>query len=89
MPFGGDGVAKFAHGVSSEFDTVGGVEDTVEEGVGDGGVADQVVPSADGKLTGDQSSGCAMAVVNDFEQVTIVVLIRFFQPEVINTALTN
>ena len=46
----GDG---FAHGLTLEFETVGVVNDTIEDGIGEYGFADDVMPCFDGQLAGD------------------------------------
>ena len=47
-------VDTIAQGFATELDAVGVVNDAVEDGVGEGGIADDVVPLRDGDLTGDQ-----------------------------------
>jgi hypothetical protein len=42
-----------AQALAREFDAVGVVNDAVEDGVGERGNANQVVPAVDGNLTGD------------------------------------
>ena len=42
-----------AQALAREFDAVGVVNDTVEDGVGKRGDTNQVVPTVDGNLTGD------------------------------------
>jgi RHS repeat-associated protein len=48
---------------------MGLVDQTVEDRVGKGGVADAVVPVLDGELTGHEGGAAAVAVLEDFEQV--------------------
>lgn len=48
---------------------MGVVDQTVEYCVGDGGVADDVVPSVDRELAGDDGGGVAVAVLEDREQI--------------------
>src|SRR5271155_1885233 len=48
----GRGMA-LAQALAREFDAVGVVNDTVEDGVGERGNANQVMPTVDGNLTGD------------------------------------
>ena len=58
-----------------EGDAVSVIEDPVEDGVPEGGVAAEVVPVLDGELGGEDGSAVGVAVVEDFEQV-VTALIR-------------
>ncbi len=49
------------------------MDDAVEDGVGEGGLADHLVPTADGQLAGDQSGGGAMAVLDDLQHVAALI----------------
>ena len=42
-----------AHAVSFQLDAVGVVDDAVEDGIGDGGFADHLMPTRDGQLGRD------------------------------------
>ena len=44
---------KLAQALAGQFDAVGVVNDAVEDGVGERGNPDQVVPTVDGNLAGD------------------------------------
>ena len=44
-------------------------EEAVEDGVSEGGVADDIVPVFDGELAGQDGSAPCIAIVEDFEQV--------------------
>ena len=46
-------VFSFAQALAGEFDPVGVVDEAIEDGVGDGGIADDFVPAIDGHLAGD------------------------------------
>ena len=48
---------------------MGIVNDAVEDGVGECGLSDQVVPAVDRDLAGDQGGAAAIAVLDDFEHV--------------------
>ena len=43
--------------------------DPVEDGIGQGGVSDGLVPVLEGKLTGEQSGASAGAVLQDLEKI--------------------
>ena len=45
------------------------VEQAVEDGVAEGGIADDVVPVLDGDLAGEQRAAAGVAVVEDLEEV--------------------
>ncbi len=48
---------------------MGVVDEAVEDGVGEGGVADDVVPSVDGDLAGDHGGAAAVAFLDDLEEI--------------------
>ena len=48
---------------------MGVVDDAVEDGIGDGGVGDDVVPVLYIDLTGEDGGAAAVAVVENFEQI--------------------
>jgi hypothetical protein len=52
-----------------EIELVRVVDEAVQDGVGDGGVADPLVPAFAGKLAGDHRGSGAVAVFEDLEQV--------------------
>jgi hypothetical protein len=65
----GFGGALLGQAVAAQLQTMGVVDDAVEDGVGQGRLADQVVPFVDRDLAGDQRGAAAVAVFDDFEQV--------------------
>ena len=48
---------------------MGVVDDPVEDGVGDGGVGDQIMPFRHGDLGGDDGGFAPIAFLDDFEQM--------------------
>ena len=48
---------------------MGVVDETVEDGVGEGWVADGFVPVLDGQLAGDDFRGATLAVFENFQEV--------------------
>ena len=66
LPFDATGVAVLAACTSAvwlglahrarpfELEAVGVVDEAIEDGIGEGGLADEVVPGFDGELAGDQ-----------------------------------
>ena len=61
--------ASFAQDLSFQGQAVGVVDQAVEDGIGDGRVADDLVPVLDGQLAGDDGRAAIMAIVHDFQQV--------------------
>ena len=59
-----------AHGRAVQFEPDGAMNETVEDGVGQGGIVELAVPVGDRQLTGDDRRAVAEAVVEDFEEVT-------------------
>lgn len=72
-----------SHAVALEHDAVGVVHDPVENGVGDGGVCDQVMPSGHRDLGGDQGGFAALAFLDDFEQMEALLVGEAVSSEVI------
>ena len=66
MPLGG---ACASQAVAGEIDSVRVVNDAIEDGVGIGGIADQLVPFVDGDLAGDDGRSAAIAFFENLEQV--------------------
>ena len=60
----------FSHAFSGKFEPVGVMNETIEDGIGQGWVADGLVPVLDWQLACDDRGGAAMAVFEDFQQVT-------------------
>ena len=58
-----------SHRFSSQWQAVGVVQKAVEDGIGQGRLADEIVPVLDGQLAGDQGGSQAMAVLDDFHQI--------------------
>ena len=59
------------------------VYQSVEDGIGEGGVADAVVPFFHGQLTGGEGRACAVAVVEEFEQVAALLGVGFDQSPIV------
>ena len=55
--------------MANEIDPVRVVDDAIQDGVGIGGVADQLVPFVDGDLAGDDRRSAAVAFFENLEQV--------------------
>ena len=48
---------------------MGVVDEAVEDSVGQGRLADEIVPAVDWELAGDQGGGATVAVVDDLQQI--------------------
>ena len=75
--------ARAAQAVAGEFDAMGVVDEAVEDGVGVGGVADDVVPGGHGKLGGDDRRSTPVAFFEDFEQVVAGAGVERLEAEVV------
>jgi hypothetical protein len=64
LPYSGS-----AHAFAGEFDAMGIMDETVHDGVRVGRIADDLVPSVDWKLRGDDRRSAAVALFEDFEQI--------------------
>jgi hypothetical protein len=73
----------FAHRVSGQIDLVGAVDEAIEDGVGEGRIAEVVMPKGDRKLAGDQGGARLDAVVEDFEQIAPLLVVQRGQSPVI------
>jgi hypothetical protein len=54
-------------------DAISVVDDAGEDGVGEGGNPDQIVPAIDGNLPGDDERAFVVTVLDDFEEVARLV----------------
>ena len=66
-----------------EFDAMGVVDEAIEDGVGVGGIADDLMPGGDGKLRGDDRRSAPIALFEDFEQVVTGAGVERFEAEVV------
>jgi hypothetical protein len=63
---------------------MGAMDDPVENGVGQGGIANHLVPAIDRELAGDQQGSPVVAIVDNFEQIAALVGIERFRPPIID-----
>lgn len=52
------------------------VNDPIEDGVGDRGFADHVVPLRDGQLGGDESGFSPVALLEDFQEIETLLIVE-------------
>ncbi len=62
-----------AHGFATELDSLGVVDQAIENGVGEGRVLELAVPEFDRELTGDEYAAALLPVFEQFEQQRLVV----------------
>ena len=66
---GGQFLLGFTHRFALECDLVGVMHEPVEDGIGEGGIADGVMPLGHRQLAGDHGSPGVVAIVQQLEQV--------------------
>ncbi len=59
----------FSHAFSGELKAVSVVNEAIQDGVAEGGVADNFVPMFDGDLAGDDGGGATVAIIEDLQKV--------------------
>ena len=64
-----------------EIDTMGAMNDPVENGVGQGGIANHLMPAIDRELAGDQQGSPVVAIVDDLKQIAALLGIERFRPQ--------
>ena len=52
------------------------MQETIEDGIGDAGIADDLVPAIDGQLAGDDGGSSLVAILDDPEQVTALLVVE-------------
>jgi hypothetical protein len=68
---------------------VGVVDETIQDGVGIGGVADDAVPGGDGKLAGDDRRSTAVAVLEDFQEIVPRLFVERFETPLVEDQKLN
>jgi hypothetical protein len=76
----GDG-SLFSHALTGQFDAIGIVYEAIEDGVGDGRISDDLVPSVDRNLAGDDGRAPLVAILDDLEEVTTLIVVELFGPQ--------
>ena len=69
--------------MAGEIDAVRVVHDAIEDGVGVGWIADQIVPFVDEDLTGDDGGSSAVAFFEDFEKVVSCCGVERFESPIV------
>ena len=66
---------SLTHGLTLQFDAMCIVDEPVEDGIGDSGVGDGFVPGGHRELTGDDGGACAVAVVEDLQELVVLAIL--------------
>src|ERR1700747_1580942 len=72
-----------AQAVAAELQAMSVMDDAVEDGVGEGRFADQIVPAVDRDLAGDQRGAAAVAVLDDLQQVVTLLGTKWLKTPVV------
>jgi hypothetical protein len=72
--------ARASQAVAGEIDPVRVVNETIEDGVGIGWIADQLMPFVDGDLAGDDRRSASVALFENLEEVVTRGGIERFEP---------
>src|SRR6266853_1589092 len=80
---GGFWPVLLAQAVAAELQAMGVVNDAIEDGVGEGGLADQVMPAVNRDLAGDQRGAAAIAVLDNFQHVVALLGTERLEPPIV------
>lgn len=69
--------------LAGQFDAVGIVNETVEDGIGDRWTADHVVPVIDGHLAGDDGRSLLVAVLDDLQEIAPLLVAELLRAPVV------
>src|SRR5829696_4389304 len=72
-----------AQRIALELEAMGIMDDAVEDGVGDGRFADDVVPTIDRDLAGDEGGAAAAALLDDLQEIAPLVGPERLEPPVV------
>ena len=84
-PLGG----RFTHAVAVQPKPVGVVDEPVEDGVGDRGVADHFVPVIDRELAGHDGRAAIVPIVDDLQQIATLIMRQRGEPPVVEDQQLN
>jgi hypothetical protein len=74
-------VDAISQGFAAKLNSIGVVDDAIEDRVGESGVANDVVPLPDGYLTGDQLRTGIVAIFTNFEEIARCSAVRTSGPK--------
>src|ERR1019366_1065966 len=69
-------IAYLAHGLATPFDAVGILNQTVQDAIGDGGIADLLVPARDRQLGSKDGGTGLIAIIADLPDFAALVFIQ-------------
>jgi hypothetical protein len=67
--------------LAAEFDAIRVVDDAVEDGVGEGRIADHVVPVIDGHLACGDGGARLITILNDLQKFTALLVAELLGPQ--------
>src|SRR2546430_11765074 len=67
-----------------EVDAMGAMDDAIENGVGQGGIANDLMPAIDRDLAGDQQGSPVVAIIDDLEQIAALLGIERLRPPIVD-----
>jgi hypothetical protein len=74
---------RSSQALARQLDAVGVVNEAIADGVGVGGIADDLMPGRHGKLRGNDRRSAPIALFEDFEEVVTGAGVEWFEPEVV------
>ena len=74
-----------SHRGTFQSDTVGVVDEAVEDGVTEGGITDDIMPVFDGQLAGDEGRATTVAVLEDLEKISALGVVEVDHSEVVES----
>jgi hypothetical protein len=83
------GLAFLAQTIAGELDAMGIVDQAVEDGIGVGRIADEIVPFVDRQLAGDEDRAPAVSGFEDFEEIVAGARIQRSKPPIIEDEELN
>ena len=83
------GSSLLAQALAAQFDAICVVDDPIEDGVGQGGIAHEFVPAIDRKLAGDDQRAGVVAVLDDLQQVALLLGQQRFGSPIVESLRLN
>src|SRR5262249_56857461 len=66
-----------------ELEAVGVMDEAIEDGIGESGLADEIVPGFDGELAGDQRRRATMPILDDLHKIAPLAGVEAVRTEVV------
>ena len=61
------------------------MDDTIEDRIGQSGIAHELVPSVDGELAGDDQRAGIVAILDDLQQIALLLGQQRFRPPIVDS----